>query len=73
MDKWYIRIQERAPYNPKVGPTTHWEAWRKFSAWPILFDTQKEAQAFMRECFTFKNLTGRKMSASVSSVRITDA
>lgn len=60
----YIRIQQRAPYNGKY-PRGDWRAYRKFSAWPITFETRRQAEEFMHDNFTFKNLAGRKMSASV--------
>ena len=61
--RWYIRIQMRADYNGRYG-RNDWRSWRRFCAWPITFATCAEAEAFMRENFTFKNLHGRKMSAS---------
>ena len=62
--RYYIRIQQRAPYNGRY-PRDDWRAYRKFSAWPLTFPSVADAQKFMERCFTFKNLSGRKMSASV--------
>lgn len=59
-----IAFQCRASYNGRFG-TRDWRAYRRFMVWPILFATLKEANEFMRENGTFKNLNGRKLSMSV--------
>jgi hypothetical protein len=61
--RWCIQIQERAEYNGRYA-TDDWRAYRKFSVWPVTFATEKDAHEYMTSCFTFKNLHGRKMSAS---------
>lgn len=67
---WYIRIQERADYHPTYkGGRNNWRNWRKFSVWPLLFDTQSQCNDFIEACFTFSGLNGHKMSASACSVK----
>lgn len=63
-ERWYIRILQRCPYNGRYD-RDDWRAYRKVSAWPITFATIFEGEQFMRHCFTFKNLKGRKISASL--------
>lgn len=58
--KFYIRIQHR----PKVGMPVH------LASWPILFPTRVDAEHHMDQCFHFRRLFGRKMSASVESVMV---
>jgi len=68
--KSYIQIQQRCDYNG-LYPRNNFRAWRKFSVWPILFDTDEDARKFMDECFTFRGINGRKMSASIKRTRRT--
>lgn len=60
---WFIVIQERAPYNGRF-PEGDFRAWRKYSVWPLTFSTEAECSDFISNCFTFRGLSGRKMSAS---------
>lgn len=62
--RWFIRIQRRCEYNG-LFPRDDYRAYREFLVWPKTFPTQVEAQRFMDTCFTFKGITGRKVSASV--------
>lgn len=68
--KWYIRILCRAPYTGDHygGGRYNWRNWRKFMAWPLLFATSTEAQEYLEECFTFKGISGHKLSAGVCHV-----
>lgn len=65
---YYIRVQQKTPYNGKY-PRHDWRAYRKFLAWPITFTTPSAAHEFMDVNFTFKNIPGRKLSASVERCR----
>lgn len=60
---WFVVIQQRAQYNGRL-PQDDFRGYRKYSVWPKVFKTCADCDAFIRECFTFKNLTGHKMSAS---------
>ena len=64
-DPFIIVFQQRAPLREGYR-RDHWANWRKFSAWPILFNSLEECLEFMDECFTFKNMKGRKLSASAT-------
>ena len=67
--KFYIRIQQRQAL-PEGKDPRDWRNYRKFSVWPILFETYAEAKEFLDQNFTFKNIHGRKLSASVCSGRV---
>lgn len=41
------------------------EGYKEIAVWPKVFKTYKEAEAFMHQCFTFRNLGKRKMSACI--------
>lgn len=60
--RWCIRVTRRAAF--KGGDPGDWRNYRDFMVWPKTFPSQSEAQEFMDSCFTFKGLTGRKLSAS---------
>lgn len=61
---WHIRIQRRCEYNG-LYPRDDWRAYRERLVWPRVFASATAAQAYLDQCFTFKGLTGHKMSASV--------
>lgn len=64
---WLIVIQQRCAYNGRFEQND-FRAWRQWSVWPLLFASKSECERFIRECFTFKNLHGRKMSASAMEI-----
>lgn len=66
---YFIRVQIRTAYNG-LFERDDWRAYRTMAVWPRLFPSRAEAERFMQECFTFKNIPGRKHSASVDSKRI---
>nr|CAI3971134.1 hypothetical protein ORM20_00085 [Ochrobactrum phage ORM_20] len=66
-DRYVITIQMRG-HNPKY-PENDWRRYRKFQKIPILFRTEQEAKDYF-DAHGFKNINGRKMSASVSKVKI---
>lgn len=66
--KYAIRIQRRADF--KGGDRKDWRNWRQFSVWPVLFDTEDDADAAMKSCFTFKGMRGRKLGAVIVSRRV---
>jgi tryptophanyl-tRNA synthetase len=61
--RWFIVIQEHCSFNGRFS-RYDFRAYRKYSVWPKTFATEIECTAFMEQCFTFKGLNGRKMSAS---------
>lgn len=61
---WHIRIQRRCALKPGYA-RSDWKGWRQFSVWPKTFRTYSEAYEYQKRCFTFKGLTGRKMSATI--------
>ena len=61
---YHIRVQRRCEYNGRYAPDD-WRAYREWLVWPKTFPTALEAQLHMERCFTFKGITGRKVSASV--------
>lgn len=61
---WHIRIQRRCDYNGRF-PRNNWRAYREYLVWPKTFRTERAAAYAMEHCFTFKGITGRKVSASV--------
>lgn len=65
--RYYIRIQRRCAYNGRYPPND-WRAYREFMAWPLLFPTREAGEKFMDYAFTFKGITGRKLSASIQHV-----
>lgn len=60
---WHIRIQRRCEYNGHY-PADDWRAYREWLVWPKTFPSREAAESFMRECFTFRGIVGRKLSAS---------
>lgn len=65
MSKLYcIRIAQRCTYNRRY-PKWDWRAYREYLVWPITFPSRVDAEIHLRDCFTFKGLSGRKMAASV--------
>lgn len=61
---WHIRIQRRCEYNGLYA-LDDWRAYREWLVWPKVWKNKDEAKRFMTNCFTFKNLSGHKLSASV--------
>lgn len=61
---YHIRVQRRCAYNGRYPQHDH-RAYRQYMDWPKTFPTHGEAQRFMETCFTFKGLTGHKLSATV--------
>jgi hypothetical protein len=54
---YHIRIQRWAN-----GPL-------EIMVWPLVFNSYDEARQYMKQCFTFKGLGDRKMSACVELCR----
>lgn len=68
--RYYIRTQCRRPDGPLPGADRQdWRSWRKFSVWPLLFESREAADEHLSKCFTFKGLHGRKQSACVCPTR----
>lgn len=68
--KYYIQIQQRVSYDPNGKyEKSDWRAWRKFSVWPVLFNSAEEARQALHGCFTFENLPGRQLSARVKATK----
>ena len=65
---YHIRIQRRCEYNG-LYPRDNWRAYREYLVWPKVFHSYEDAAAFMDACFTFKGITGHKVSASVTLCR----
>lgn len=61
---YHIRIQRRCEYNGRFE-RDDWRAYREYLVWPKTFTTRDAANQFMEHCFTFKGITGNKLSACV--------
>jgi hypothetical protein len=61
---YHIRIQRRCDYNGQY-PRDDFRAYREYLDWPKTFPSRTEAERFMERCFTFRGLSGRKISATV--------
>jgi len=61
---WHIRIQRRCAYNGRFD-ILDWRAYREYLVWPRVFASRTAAEAYLEQCFTFKGISGRKLSACV--------
>ena len=64
---YYIQFQRRRGNVRKGGNKQNWRDWRIFSVYPLLFDYRSDAESFMKDCFTFENVAGHKLSAGIQS------
>lgn len=61
---YHIRIQRRCEFNG-LYERNNWRAYREYLDWPKTFPTYDAARQFMDACFTFRGITGRKLSATI--------